>query len=48
MGRPRVAATKRRRIGLTVCVTEAEERMLEAEAAKRGLTISELLMRPWR
>jgi hypothetical protein len=48
MGRPRLAAAKRRRIGLTVCVTKAERRMLEAEAAKCGLTVSELFMKPWR
>jgi len=48
MGRPPIPARKRRRIGLTVCVNEAEERMLEAEAARCGATVSELLMRPWR
>jgi predicted HicB family RNase H-like nuclease len=44
MGRPSKGLTGQ----LHVRVSPAEAKMLQAEAKKHGITISGLLMRPWR
>ncbi len=48
MGRPPLPSAQRRNIQLTVSVTKKEEKELRAEAGRRGKTISELLLEPWR
>lgn len=48
MGRPPLSAKKKRSRGITVRMTPDEHERLQAEARKQGLTVSELLMRPWR
>ena len=48
MGRPRMAQSERRLAQWCVRMTQAERKVLEAEAKMRGLTVSDLLMRPWR
>lgn len=47
-GRPPKAARERRDDQLCVSLTGGERAMLEREAKRRGLTVSELLMAPWR
>ena len=48
MGRPPKPATEK--CGRLVCakVTDAEFRALRAEAKRLGISLSALLMRPWR
>jgi hypothetical protein len=48
MGRPRLSAAVRKSIQMPVSMTRSEQRLLMAEARKRGMTVSELLMIPWR
>ena len=48
MGRPLLPAGMQRTEQLNVRATKAERTMLEAEAKKHGMTISDLLMQPWR
>jgi len=48
MGRPPLPRGTQKAIRLSVRVTEAERAMLDAQANKQGITISDLLMGPWR
>ena len=48
MGRPPLPRGTQKAIRLSVRVTEAERAMLESEAQKQGITISDLLMQVWR
>ena len=48
MGRPPLPQGTQKAIRLSVRVTPAEAAKLEAEAMKRGITVSDLLMAPWR
>ena len=48
MGRPPLPAALQRTEQLNVRATKAERKMLEAEAKKQGITISDLLMQVWR
>lgn len=48
MGRPPLDPALRRTEQLNVRATKAERKMLEAEAARQGITISDLLMQAWR
>ncbi|HUS58885.1 MAG TPA: hypothetical protein VM141_09555 [Planctomycetota bacterium] len=48
MGRPPMPAGTQKAIRLSVRVTPAEAAKLEAEAMKRGATVSDLLMEAWR
>ena len=48
MGRPPLPAGMQRTEQLNVRATKAERAMLEAEARRLGMTISDLLMRRWR
>jgi len=48
MGRPPKAANDRRATTLTIRVTADEHRLLHREARKRNVTISEMLLGPWR
>jgi len=48
MGRPPKAANDRRATTLTIRVTADEHRLLRREAQKRNVTISEMLLGPWR
>lgn len=48
MGRPPLPPSKRRTTEIAVAMTKAEAAMLKSKARKRGLTVSELLMLPWR
>ena len=48
MGRPPLPRGMQRTEQLNVRATRAERRMLEAEAKRRGITVSDLLMEPWR
>ena len=48
MGRPPLPPGKRRGLHITVRLTEAEREKLDSEAARLGISISELVMRPWR
>lgn len=48
MGRPPKAPEDRRSINASVRVTRAEYERLLAEAERQGVTLSGLLMRPWR
>jgi hypothetical protein len=48
MGRPPVPAAKKRREQVSVAMTASELKRLEKIASAQGLSISELLMRPWR
>jgi hypothetical protein len=45
--KPLVRGQYRNRM-LRIRITEAEDRMLKAEGKRRGVTVSDLLMRPWR
>jgi hypothetical protein len=48
MGRPPLPPGQRKTTQLTVSVRKGEKAMLEVAARKRGVTVSELLMQPWR
>jgi hypothetical protein len=48
MGRPPKPASERLTKQVNVMLTKAEWRALLAVARKEGLTLSGLLMRPWR
>jgi hypothetical protein len=48
MGRPPIKPENRRSYLVNVRITEAERLRFERMAKKQGLTISELLMGPWR
>jgi len=48
MGRPRLLARVKRSIQMPVSMTESEQIILMAEARTRGISVSELLMLPWR
>lgn len=47
MGRPRLGALKKSEI-VRIRVTKAELERLRTTAAKEGITVPELLMKPWR
>lgn len=47
-GRRPVPLSKKRHIQISVAMTEAENALLEREARELKLSVSELLMRPWR
>ena len=47
-GRPPKQPASRQSEMLSVYVTMAERRRLEAEAKRRGVSLSSLLMSPWR
>ena len=48
MGRPPKPPAERRDAQVTVSLTKAELARLRREAREAGVTVSELLMRPWR
>ncbi len=48
MGRPPVPENKRRGEIITLRVTARERAQLKAEAKRKGVSVSDLLMRPWR
>ena len=48
MGRPPMPAGTARSAYVTVRLSERERVALKAEAKRRGVSVSELLMRPWR
>lgn len=48
MGRPPLPPSERQARIVSVRVTEAELKMLRAEAKRRGVTVSALLLGPWR
>jgi len=48
MGRPPLPSHLKRGIVLSIRITREERVRLEAEAEKAGLSLAELLMRPWR
>lgn len=48
MGRPPMPKGTQRTIQVKARVTPAEAKLLLAEAKRRGMTISDLLMLPWR
>jgi len=48
MGRPPMPEGTQRTVQVKARVTPAEAARLKTEAKKRGCTISDLLMRPWR
>jgi len=48
MGRPPLPPGTQKALRLAVRVTPAEAAMLQAEASKHGMTVSDVLMRPWR
>ena len=48
MGRPPLRPEQRRSESVRVAVTPGERKCLEAEARRRGMTISQVLMLPWR
>jgi len=47
-GRPPIPAAQRRSIALTIRVTAQERARLRTEAERRGITLTELLLLPWR
>ena len=47
-GRPPLPAKERRNYVANVRITEAERREFERQARVHGLTLSEVLMLPWR
>ena len=47
-GRPRKAIAEKQREKITVYLTTAERRRLEALAKKEGIPLAILIMRPWR
>ena len=48
MGRPPTPAKKKRRRFLSLRVTDAELKAVQAEAERQGVSVGELLMKPWR
>ena len=48
MGRPIVPLLRKKNVQVSVAMTEAEFKRLNGEAKTASLSISELLMRPWR
>ena len=48
MGRPSVPKEKRICVQITVAMTVAEREIIRTIAAERGLTVSQLLMLPFR
>jgi len=48
MGRPPKKASEKYSRTVCVKVTQAEYRALRAEAKRRGVTLSALLLAPWR
>jgi|GEM_PF-2091345 len=48
MGRPPLPRGTQKAIRLSLRVTPAEVKLLQAEAKRRGITVSDLLMLPWR
>ena len=48
MGRPPLPPGTQKATRLSVRVSDAELKLLLAEAKRRGMTISDLLMLPWR
>jgi len=48
MGRPRKKREQLRSAVVNVRMTKAEREVLEEEAQKAGVTLSEVFMRPWR
>jgi len=48
MGRPPMPPGTQRTMQVKARVTPAEAAMLQAAAKRRGITISDLLMKPWR
>lgn len=48
MGRPPKPASERRSAVMHLRVTRAELRTLRAEAKRRGVSVADLLMGPWR
>ena len=48
MGRPPIPAAERLGEPITVRVTKAERAALEAEAKRLGVSLSALMMLPWR
>lgn len=47
MGRPTISGEARDKV-LKLRITANERQALKAEAKKRGLSVAELLMLPWR
>lgn len=47
-GRPPKAAAQKQSESVTVYMTVAERRRLEKMASRDGLTLSAVIMRPWR
>ena len=47
-GRPKKKPAEKYSAKICVAMTEDERALLEAEAAKRGVSISDLVMLPWR
>ena len=48
MGRPPKPPDEKRSAQMCVRMTQAERKRLDAEAKRLGITVSDLLMRPWR
>lgn len=48
MGRPPLAPEERKSVHVSVRLTTRELRRLKIIAREHGVTVSELLMRPWR
>lgn len=48
LGRPPLPPGTQKAIRLSVRVTPAEATKLQSEAKRLGITVSQLLMRPWR
>ena len=48
MGRPPLPENKRRGASITLRVTARERARLKAEAKRQGVSVSDVLMRPWR
>ena len=48
MGRPPIPPAERRVVRVTVHMQQRELRLLTEQAKRRGVSLSELLMQPWR
>lgn len=48
MGRPPKRSFEKKNRQVSIAMTSAEMKLIRAEAEKAGMSISELLMRPWR
>jgi hypothetical protein len=48
MGRPPKAAAQRRTECVMIRLTKAEKRILEREARQLGLSLSAVILKPWR